>query len=267
MNECIKYAKKHLAAICTLLQEPDPSFTPEQIHQIRVEIKKLNSVFHLIQFCDRDFNRKKAYKSFRTIFLQAGRLRELHIQSDILQRHFSQATIANILSDVHQHLSAQEDLFCKMLNDKKIARLKSVLNRIIPFLLEIDQYDVDEYCQKKMDGIEKMMRQKSFSEKHLHKLRKRMKYLNYAQQIYKHQSPGIAGKWSDLPRLIGEWHDYVQVMKHLKKSGIKNGSSLEEKGKPDLIMVKMKNESESILIKIKESILSFLHQNIVQQQS
>ena len=37
-----------------------------------VEIKKLNALFELINFCDKDFKRKKTFKPIKEIFQQAG---------------------------------------------------------------------------------------------------------------------------------------------------------------------------------------------------
>jgi len=54
-----EYFKNREDAISFLLQKSARAYTPVTFHKLRVEIKKVNAFFELINFCSKDFKRKK----------------------------------------------------------------------------------------------------------------------------------------------------------------------------------------------------------------
>lgn len=50
MKTLTKYIKKRETVIDFLLRKPSNKYTPNTFHKLRVEIKKLNSIFDLINF-------------------------------------------------------------------------------------------------------------------------------------------------------------------------------------------------------------------------
>ncbi len=55
-------------------------FDPEDIHNLRVTIKRLRAFFYLINTMNPDFRIKKNYKAARKLFKNAGRIRDIQVQ-------------------------------------------------------------------------------------------------------------------------------------------------------------------------------------------
>ena len=68
MKALKKYLKKRKSAITFLLEKQQESFTPDTFHTLRLEIKKLNALFDLVNFCSKSFKQKKTFKPFKLIF-------------------------------------------------------------------------------------------------------------------------------------------------------------------------------------------------------
>jgi CHAD domain-containing protein len=56
----------------------------ENIHALRVTIKKMKAFFHLINYLDDRFHFEKTFHDFKKIFHEAGKVRDLHVQSVFL---------------------------------------------------------------------------------------------------------------------------------------------------------------------------------------
>jgi len=51
----VKYLEKRRSAIDSLLEMPNHKYTSGTFHKLRVEIKKLNAPFELLNFCAKEF--------------------------------------------------------------------------------------------------------------------------------------------------------------------------------------------------------------------
>ena len=85
MNGFKKYLKKRIQAIIALLKRPKRKYWQVTFHQLRIEIKKLDALFDLIDFCAKDFDRDKLFKPFEEIFQQAGKVRDLQIEKNLMK--------------------------------------------------------------------------------------------------------------------------------------------------------------------------------------
>src|ERR1043166_9475588 len=82
-----KYFKKRERSMLSLLKKTEKTFTVEDFHQLRVEIKKLKALFKLAGFCLNDFDRKKIFRPLKQLFRQAGKVRETQLEEAIIKKH------------------------------------------------------------------------------------------------------------------------------------------------------------------------------------
>ena len=61
MKALKKYFKNRIIAINQLIETPRDAYTAETFHQLRVETKKLNALFELINFSENGFKKKKLF--------------------------------------------------------------------------------------------------------------------------------------------------------------------------------------------------------------
>lgn len=255
MKTLTKYLKKRKNAIDFLLRKPSKKYTPNTFHKLRVEIKKLNSLFDLIHFCSTDFKRKTTYKPFQSIFPQAGKVRELQIEDAMLKNYFGKKVIKDYRKNLKRlRLKAEEDFFL-LVNKKLMNQLNKKYQAIIPHLHRINQKNINTYLDKKKNYIQELLVQESIQIEQIHKLRKQLKILNYNKALVDKEKPKEKlSKQDVLPELLGKWHDCQVIIKHLKKTLKKGQLSLTELNQIKTIKSKIVHESNVLLNKIRNAL-------------
>lgn len=229
MKKLVSYFKKRTLAIDTLLETPTPQYTAETFHQLRVEIKKLNTIFDLIKFCNKDFKQKKTFKPFKLIFRQAGKIRELQLEEVMLNVFISSELVPNYFANLKALESKEQESFFAIINQKLIARLKKKYAIILPFLHSIKKKKARSYIQEKKNAIQEILHQNNVQKETAHELRKRIKILNYAQislSLDKHNPTYY--KKDALPTLLGKWHDYEVFVEQLERDILEGKISKKE---------------------------------------
>lgn len=246
--------KKRIATIVALLETPRRKYSSATIHKLRVEIKKLNASLDLINFCASGFKRKKTFEPFKLIFSQAGKIRELQLEEEILKKYL---TSKESLTDYRKSLKAQRleelDCFFSLVDKKIIARLKRKCYKIIPFLEEVTPKKAQRYLEKKKSKIKKLLASGVLEKQQAHELRKRLKVFNY---IAKSLSAGKqkASKKDVLPGLLGKWHDYQVMARHLEKVIGHHGADHEEMERLETIKEEIVSESEILFGRINTAV-------------
>lgn len=251
MKALTKYLKNREDAIDFLLEKPARVYTSDTFHKLRVEIKKLNSFFDLINFCSKEFKRKKTFKPFKLIFRQAGKVRELQVEEAMLKKYFLNNLLKNYRDGLKKlRLKEQEDFF-SIANKKFAARLKKTYREILPFLAKTDKKKVKSYMEKKRMQIEKILSQKTLQTSQVHILRKKLKTFNYnpkSLNLEKKNKP--FPKKDVLAELLGKWHDCQIIIRHLGKAIDTGRINPKEVSQLEIIKAKFSSESKLLFGKI-----------------
>jgi uncharacterized protein YdaT len=255
MKALTKYLKNREDAIDFLFEKPTWAYTPDTFHKLRVEINKLNAFFELINFCSKDFKRKKTFKPFKLIFRHAGKVRELQVEEAMLRKYF----LNNLLKDYRDslkklRLKEKEDFF-SIANKKFAARIKKTYREIVPFLTQTDKKKVNSYMEKKRKKIEKLLNQNTLQMPQVHVLRKRLKKFHYNRKSLNLEKQNMPLTRKDvLPELLGKWHDLQVIIRHLKKAMDTCGINPTEVSQLEIIKAKFSSDSELLFNKINVTI-------------
>ena len=251
MKVLTKYFKKRKNAINFLLEKPKRAYTPDTFHKLRVEIKKLNSFFDLINFCSKEFKRKKTFKPFKLIFRQAGKVRELQVEEAMLKKYFLNNLLKNYRDGLKKlRLKEQEDFF-SIANKKFAACLKKTYHEIVPFFTQTDKKKVNSYMEKKQKKIEKLLSQNNLQTPQVHALRKRLKKFHYNRKSLNLEKQNMPLTRKDvLPELLGKWHDLQVIIRHLKKAMDTCGINPTEVSQLEIVKAKFSSDSELLFGKI-----------------
>src|SRR5688572_13084863 len=131
MKALKKYVDNRVSVISSLLNQPRQSFNQSFFHELRVEIKKLDAAFDLINFCSKKFKKKNMFEPFDKIFDQAGNVRDLQVEKTLMKKHF----FLNALKDYRSDLRSQEQKERKSFSGMITKSLRSVLKNTLPDLL------------------------------------------------------------------------------------------------------------------------------------
>ena len=215
--------KSQLDKIDSILQEKKQDFKVENIHQLRVELKKLKLLLNIIKASGNRLKYKKQLNHLKQIFKQAGKIRELQLV--ILQLNFwkEKYSISKLISIKNVELKQAKLTFIKL--NKFPIHYKHIEQEIIS-QLEKSNYS-NKFFQKTKSKINnafvEIMKMKldkevqmNVKELVLHKLRINTKkliiYLKFYHLVYNEK---YTDKLNELNNQLGEWHDLMVFKFHL----------------------------------------------------
>lgn len=218
MKALRKYIKKREEAITKLLEKDKRSYDSDTVHAIRVEIKRMNAFFHMINFAVHDFRRNKMFKPFKAVFRQAGKLRELQVEEAMLKRYAFKSLPAEYRKVLKKRRLLEQKKLWNILNSKHARRIRKAYRKVKEIIPEVSRKKVDEFLREKKEQIERNVASNSLKASQLHKLRKRLKVYEYNRSSIGVKEPKTRSvKANTLPVLLGKWHDCQVMIRHLEK--------------------------------------------------
>lgn len=208
MDALIKYFENRKSTLDSLLVIPKAKFTSGTFHKLRLEIKKLNALFELVNFCVKDFKRKKTFEPFKLIFKQAGKVRELQLQEARLKKYLATNSLNDYLRSLKKQRLKERALFFQIVNENFSELLKLKYEEILISLSKVMDKKANLYLEKKEKRIIKLLEQSVIDKQELHELRKQLKMLGYnLKYLVWEKQKETTFKKVVLPELIGKWHD------------------------------------------------------------
>lgn len=251
MKKLTAYFKKRATTIDALLETPKHEYTAETFHQLRVEIKKMNAIFDLIKFCNKDFKQKKTFKPFKLVFRQAGKIRELQLEEIMLKDFISSELIPDYIAHLEQLQSQEQESFFSLVHKKLIAQLQKKQTIILPFLRAIKKKKARSYIQEKKNAIQEILHENSVQKETAHELRKRIKILNYALiSLSLDKDNPTYYKKDALPTLLGEWHDDEVFVEHLERDLLEGKISKKEASPIKKVIKKIVAKNNLLFVEI-----------------
>lgn len=213
-----KYLKNRIRAIVALLEKPDRKFTQDSFHQLRIEIKKLNAFFEVIEFCAKDFNRTKTFRPFETVFSLAGNFRDLQIEKDLMKKHFFLHTLKAYRQELtKQQHKALDDFFSA--NDKSlISNVKKSYKDATLFLKDVSKRKLFRYLEEKRKDIKELLTPNDLQPEQGHQLRKLLKSYSFIVTNPNLLDKSKNARIDKLNLVLGKWHDYRVIESHIEKS-------------------------------------------------
>lgn len=193
----------------------------ETLHQFRVEIKKIRSVFGMMEELRGDKKIAKWHRQVRSIFRNAGIIRELQLEKNWLNIHRKFNLIRQLRYE-DKIIKANKNLqkaIPGML--KKLGKVRVNTEHI---LSELTQQQASLYVKRKWRESLVMVLHLD-NESHWHETRKNIKQFLYAKQwipddVYvSGKIKKIFNQLNRLQEIIGKWHDLEVLLLKLKTFG------------------------------------------------
>ncbi len=219
------------------LQECNKALTPDLLHEVRVEIKKIKSLYHLLEWGDDGFNYSKEFKDFREIFSKAGLIRDADVLQQLYEKYSISYNEKNLLKRVrkeNKRIAAFRNQSLRYLKDVRKQETKAVKR-----IKRISSAELRAYRTGLERNISKMIDSPGY-EKTLHLIRKKAKEVLYL-------SPGSKSKnnrketYDKIQDRIGTWHD-----KQVLIASIEENKGINQKKN----ITKLENECEKDIKKI-----------------
>jgi CHAD domain-containing protein len=223
-NPVIEYYHKHKNLIeHNLVLSKDPEDI-EAIHDMRLSIKRLRVVVRLVYLLNKDFDPSESMHHINYLFKRSGRLRDLQVCRQLfheLKKHELEPLISRLDSRI----------------TKRRLKFEAALHGFDPLYLERIEKDIDvatKHLPSKaflaeghamlmilINDIHEIFHG-SNDERRLHRIRRRIKDINYLNNIFE-EHIGIdeslnlsAERIRELGDLAGSWHDQLNMEKEMK---------------------------------------------------
>lgn len=208
------YYKQRVKQVFNHLHDFDSSMSETDLHDFRVELKKMRSI---LKFLTKVYSKQKFKKSVRllsNIFQQAGDIREYQILQNwldkngfvLIQAHcFSEERINEMIQQFQQ----QTHLF-------KL-ELKEVVDELSNFVKTTNIILAEQYASDLFAQINKMIA-KDCNDTQWHELRKRIKQWQYACNWVDENDWHLDyAYFQKLQEAIGNWHDVENIQDQLQQ--------------------------------------------------
>jgi CHAD domain-containing protein len=196
-----------------------PKTKKKEVHEIRVAIKKLNSMFKLLEFvASLQFDRKSYSDEYRKVYKKLGKLRELQVTNDYLEKYKLPKGLAKLCDSYYkycekkarQKLSKTHELFNR-------EKFKSSVKAVNNFINELDEPRIlkkaNEFILLETNEIKKLLQEKDTPE-NIHQIRKHVKSVNYNMTFLNNVRPlvkyeKLVSELGKTSALLGLWHDRI----------------------------------------------------------
>ena len=184
----------------------------EQLHTLRVEVKKLRAMLTLMQTLTHNKKLFKLFKPVKAVFKHAGEIRSSQINLELAQRY--QFKNEQFEREQRQHMAQCAEEF-KQQAPSYLKKLKRANHRIKSSLRRVPDKSVAVFYKNQLKQIANSLAIPHFDEG-LHECRKQMKILMYnhglSEKALQHRVAFNEQYIDDLQSNIGDWHDHVLAM-------------------------------------------------------
>ena len=217
------YFDKRLLVFRVQFENTKLNFGVEDLHKLRVEIKKQRAFLRFLEILSEGgFSRKAYYKILASIFKPGGRLRETHVNQSLvlLYRSYALDNYKHFLSKRNKRQTKKLGKALRKFNLDGLNNLNSIVAEILTDVeLEKIRHKALGFLNYELQTI-RSLRPFIASDNDLHQIRFHTKALGYITKFINELSP--AQQLNDLLRmakptekLIGNWHDRVVLRNSL----------------------------------------------------
>jgi len=243
------------------------SFKEEDIHEFRVEFKKIRAFLRLVQSGLKQGKKIRISGRLKKFYKNIGCIRVIQLQrKKIIKASNNMEGIRP--EEYFSMLELEKTIYQKAA--KKIMKHKKKLNKEMHSIItalpaEVKRKSISNFTEMKLSAVQKITQQGSIPEESLHEIRKTMKDLMYNQrfiQKYSHGEEFLLAKNQDITNitmLLGDFHDTCVAINQLESDCTKLISTSSEKYLLSKLKDKWQHEKETI----KESCLYALQKNSV----
>jgi CHAD domain-containing protein len=172
MKSLVKYIWRRFYAIEYLQHTRPEKCSAALIHKLRIEIKKIKALLNLINRCSEKFKKRKIFEPFKSIYRQAGKIRDLQLEEIFLQKYADRVGVKNYITSLTAFRKKELDKFNRMVNKKLLKQQKDACDNCQPYIDTLTRKVISAYMLNQKVKVEKITRRVSLETQDLHRLRK-----------------------------------------------------------------------------------------------
>lgn len=234
----------------------------ESIHQLRIEIKKLRSLFRFLEFLSEDaFKQKKIESLILPVYKSAGKYRTAGLNQRLLDEQLSKAIpeFECYLEDKRHHAGKK---FLKARKDVDRQKLKGYFEKPLRLFKKERNGAVYKISRAYVDGIFsdiEVLLTKAGSDENFHKVRKKLKdakaIIGLVKELHPEKKAQHLGNMKELEEDIGKWHDRFILVEELDKFV----SQSKGNNRPPALVAKLRAGNKRDRIRLTRRVRQFIY--------
>lgn len=212
-----KYLVKRTSALKKNIEAAERYYGVDAIHDLRVEIKRIRALYHLIHAIVPSFSVERHTQSMRKLFKKAGMLRDIDIQQEIVRQGHEKYELSEYLNYLKKQELLLRPEFVMACHSFRTQTLKSnritVMKAIAKLSQDQLQIKIGKYADSTLKKIKTLSQRKTQSSQCLHDIRKLTKVARYSLDLWKlgvgssTQIEKVLKELKSTATLLGEWRD------------------------------------------------------------
>jgi len=205
-----KYTNKRVQRLTAFAGRMRPPYRVQDIHALRVDIKKLKSVCVLFEDEWNTTSSASTPRMIQHLFRQAGRVRDGHLIRAYLQHRSADDRPRHLLQLAEVQLQKASVGLHRLMRQRK---LKAALALLPAMAAGVRSGELVSTIRRKEKKLQRRLQKAGRQPEVLHRLRQKMKTLSYLQ--------AASGQSTDQYKLwmhqAGCWHDAIRLMAILQQ--------------------------------------------------
>lgn len=196
------------------------SASEEDLHTLRVSIKRLDALFWAVNKLSNNFQRRKQFTPYRRLFKQAGIIRDAQVQLQLLPASGQGKELKPVATHLQNQISIEQKKFVSAAPEIQLQLQKSAL-ALPAFFNQVHVKEFSTLTDKLIKKQQKRWR-KLPAEKKLHAARKPVKHVLYLNEFLAKQDKDLLRRkqvkhWDNLQKAIGDLHDRKELISLLRR--------------------------------------------------
>ncbi|PBQ34495.1 hypothetical protein CNR22_22845 [Sphingobacteriaceae bacterium] len=201
------------AKVHSVLILPSKKLSPDDIHRLRVHIKKIRALVSL-RTSKTGNKSSKSLRLIKGLFAMAGALREVQLRAQAIQKKNIDNKLSNYLYYLNLRIHYEKKNFKKELQVIKDA--KPHLALLKQQIKQVGKKQIKAFEKEGDDRKQEILKKAKVSSEELHELRKQLK-----KELYIHEASGdilsVNAGDKKISQMLGEWHDCHVMAADIKK--------------------------------------------------
>lgn len=219
-----------------LLKKVSAGFGKDDLHELRVSFKKFRAFTRLLFTNTQDY-RFKFSKKIKLLYRTGGCIRDYQLQQARIKK------LSNMHDRPHAYISflkksihSFQNRFAGIEYKKAVSKNKKRLTESLPAVISPELFEL--FFKQQWNLIQAIVKQQSFTDEHLHSIRKYLKDIHYNQELYSGlftKTVGLVFPVKDIQQvkmlldLLGDHQDLRRALDLLNARMLKRFDIVEQK--------------------------------------
>ena len=238
-----RYFNHQVAEIKSFFQRVNANITDEDIHNVRLSIKKVKALFTLINAIVPSFKMDKLLIPFEELFDHAAKIREAQLQYSMLPQLPAGPVTTSYRAHVNRQASQGKKELVAYCDESTWKSLKGKAKKAAKKISAASDSKAIRFMKKQKKKLYKTFEAKPVHAANLHDTRKSIKDLRYYESMLQKKSSNI---FTDaFQELIGRWHDKLVLLNGLQRFKGRKPLSNREKQRHQKAIIALREKLES----------------------